>query len=356
MSRSSLVPSLNPRSTVSGMAKWVLAAQLCALLGLAWTLQACCCGVVPPKPGPPGSISGQIQRPLAVGPGAITVYAVDALTGHGYAITRVSATESSYHLAVPPGEYHVVARMDNDPFSAGGYTFNVACSSSGVPCGGNANNHTTVFVRVDSKQDVSGIDIGDWATAAVQMEVWYIDVDGSPLALNPQVSPSPKSLASRALPDAPAPGTSGLFTSRIGFVSLQVPSSWAEVTPPASIQYPSEVYFSNEQVKTPLALDSQGVWLTIWSLGTGCPFPDWRYATARSTVKMQGGTNHFFYEDPPPRDGPQPFTGYSVRGGAFVFGDTCDEFVFTGVTRNALENNLPAFFGLVESAVFARPT
>jgi hypothetical protein len=340
------------------VAKLILAAQVCALVGLAWTLQACCCGVVPPKPGPPGSISGQILRPPAAIPGGLSVYAVDALNwGANYVTTRVAATESSYRLAVPPGEYFVVARMDSDPLSAGGHTFNVECSSLNVPCGGNANNYSTTFVRVESKQDVTGIDIGDWGTDRVQGVIWNVDVEGgSPLALDLQVSPSPKSLASRPLPDVPPPDTSGLFTSRIGYVSFQVPSGWAEVMPPASIQYPSEVYFSNEQVNTPLALDSQGVWLTIWSLGTGCPFPDWRYATARSTVKMQGGTNHFFYEDPRPRDGPQPFTGYSVRGGAFVFGDTCDEFVFTGVTRDALENNLPAFFGLVERATFARPT
>ena len=338
------------------MAKLVLAAQVCALVGLAWTLQACCCGVVPPKPGPPGSISGQILRPPAAIPRGLSVYAVDALIGlANYVMTRVSATDSSYRLAVPPGEYHVVARMDNDPLSAGGHTFNVECSSLPVPCGGNANNYTTTFVRVESKQDVSGIDIGDWGTDAVQRLIWSIDMDGSPLSLNPQDSPSPKSLASRPLPDVPPLDTSRVFTSPLISVSFPVPSGWAEVKPPAAFQYPSEVYFSNERVNAPLALDSQGVWLTIWYLGVGCPFPDWRYATARSTVKMQGGTNHFFFEDPPPRDGPQPFTGYSVRGGAFVFGAYCEEFVFTGVTRGALDNNLPAFFGLVESAVFSRP-
>ncbi len=318
------------------MAKLVLAAQVCALVGLAWTLQACCCGVVPPKPGPPGSISGQIQRPPAANPGGLSVYAVDALIGRGnYVMTRVPATESSYRLAVPPGEYHVIARMENDPLSAGWYPQS--------------------YVRVDSRQDLSGIDIGDWGTDAAQWQIWSIDVDGSPLSLDPQVSPSPKSLASRPLPTVPSPGTSGLFTSPIVGVSFGVPNGWAEVKPPPSVQYPSEVYFSNERVSTPLALDSQGVWLTIWVLGVGCPFPDWRYATARSTVKMQGGTNHFFFEDPPPKVGLQPFNGYSVRGGAFVFGSYCDEFVLTGVTPEALDNNLPAFFSLVEGTVFSRP-
>ena len=338
------------------MARVVLAAQMCAVALLAWSLPACCCGPLPPKPGPPGFISGEIQRPPTTTPVALAVYAVDALnSGANYVVTYVPATESTYQLVVPPGEYHVVARMDNDPLAAGGFTFNVMCSASGT-CGGNAGNHTLFFVRVESEQSVSGITIGDWGTGNAQALIWYVDVSGSPLSLTPQVSPSPRQLASRQLPAVSSTDATIGYTSSLLGASLQIPVGWAEIKPPPSVLYPTERYFANQPVHDPLALDSQGVWLTTQiRTGQGCPFPDWRYATSRATITMQGGANHFFFEDPPPRGGPQPFAGYTVRGGTFVFGN-CVEFIFTGVTREALENNLVPFFLMMESAQFVPPS
>jgi hypothetical protein len=331
--------------------------RLSALAILAWSLQACCCGVPPPKPGPPGSIAGGISSPLGGQPGPLTVYAVNSdamdVDGHArYIATHVSALAATYTLAVPPGDYKVVARLDSKPTSGAGYTFNVGCTMQQT-CGGNAGNTALVRVRVESMQSVSGVDVGDWGGRESARVLWSIDSLGTLLPLNPEASPSPKSLPSRPFP-TPSPDPSAESTSSAMGLTVLLPPTWGGVKEPNDNGYSNDVYVANEKVSSPLELDNAGVWLNV-ELGIqhGCPFPDWRYATARATVRMQGGSNHFFFEDPTPRDGPQPYTGYSVRGGEFVFGN-CIEFTMTASTQSALDDNLPTFAAIVQSARFAQ--
>jgi hypothetical protein len=337
----------------------VLAIRLCAFVGVAWTLQACCCGVAPPKPGPPGAITGLIHYAPNAAPADLAVYAIDQDSLYygraTYVVSHVSATDTSYSLVVPPGIYFVVARLDSDPLSSAGYTFHMACSQSSYPCGANATDYAITPVRVDTTAVIAGIDVGDWGTIPARRLLWDVDMYGSPASLVPRYSPSPKSLASRPFPPPSTDPTQPFTTQRLG-MTLQVPNNWHAFTPPLNDNgYFNEAYFANETATSPLGLDSNGIFLTIRVHGgSGCPFPDWRFATARATVKMQGGSNHFFFEDPPPRDGSQPFTGYSVRGGDFVFGN-CAEFILTGTTRQALDDSLPAFAALVETAAFVMP-
>jgi hypothetical protein len=323
------------------------------LVVAAWVLQACCCGVPPPKPGPPGSISGQIHYPPAGKPGALVVYALSAIPTIGdaakYTSIHVAATESSYTLPVPPGEYYVIARLDSDPVSAGGFTSDTWCSPA---CTANSGNHAPEIVRVESKQDVVKIDVGDWGTDEVRRLIWSIDIHGSPLSSSPEVSPLAKSLPSRPLAGKAFTGPTAVATSAGMGLTVRLPVGWVPFNAPTDNGSGNDAYVTNEPVTSPLALDSQGIWLTVheW-IETGCPFPDWRFTTARATVPMQGASNHFFFEDPAPRDGSQPFTGYSVRGGDYVLGN-CIEFTMTGASQAALESNLPAFAAVVQGARF----
>ena len=338
----------------------MLPVRICALAGLAWTLQACCCGgLPPPSPGPPGAITGLVRYAPNAAPADLAVYAIDQYSLYygraTYVVSHVSAADTSYSLTVPPGIYFVVARLDSDLLSSGGYTFHMACAQSSYPCSSSAPDYAISPVRVDATAVIAGIDVGDWGTAPARRLIWDVDMYGSPASLVPHYSPSPKSLASRSFPLASTDLTQ-TFTSQSMGLTVQLPPNWHAFIPPLNDNgYFHEAFFSNETVKSPLGLDSRGVWLTARIHdSSGCPFPDWRYATARATVKMQGGSNHFFFEDPQPRDGSQPFTGYSVRGGDFVFGN-CAEFIMTGTTQQALDNNLPAFAALVETAVFTVP-
>ncbi len=318
-------------------------------------MQACCCGVAPPKPGPPGAITGLIRYPPNTAPGDLSVYAIDqysSVDATTYTVSRVLAGDTSYRIDVPPGIYYVVARFDRDPLRLGGYTFHIACS---VSCDTEAANYNLPTLRVESTAVIADIEVGDWGLIQPPILMWDVDMYGSPASLIPHYSPSPKTLASRSFPPASFDPTLSFAKQSMG-LALRVPAGWQTVTPAfAATPYFTEAYFTNEAVTSPLGLDSSGVWLTTRIIfESGCPFPDWRYATARATVKMQGASNHFFFEDPRPRDGPQPFTGYSVRGGDFVFGN-CAEFILTGSTQQALDDNLPAFAALVETAKFTMP-
>lgn len=341
------------------MARLVLAVQLFVLVGLAWTMQSCCCGVAPPKPGPPGAITGLIQYAPNAAPADLSVYAIDQYSlDYGqasYVESHVSAADGSYSLVVPPGIYFVVARLDSDPLSSAGHTFHIACSQSSYPCGANSTNYAISPVRVDTTAVIAGIDVGDWGTLPARRLIWDVDMYGSPASLVPHYSPSPKSLAARSFPPPSANPTQPFASPAMG-LTLQMPVGWHAFTPPLNGNgYFNEVYFANETATSPLGLDSNGIFLTVRvHSSSGCPFPDWRFATARATVKMQGGSNHFFFEDPQPRVGSQPFTGYSVRGGDFVFGN-CVEFIMTATTQQALDDNLPAFAAVVETATFAEP-
>jgi hypothetical protein len=341
------------------VAKLVLAIQVCALMGVALTLQACCCGGLPlPSPGPPGAITGLIDWAPTDTPADLAVYAIDSYSQAGaktYAMTHVSAGNPSYSIQVPPGVYYVAARLDSAPMTIGAYTFHVACVQT-ASCDTTVSTYALPTVRVESTAVMAGIDIGDWGMAQARHLILTVDLYGSPASLIPHYSPSPKALASRSFPPASNDLTQTI-TRQIMGLTARFPAGWHEIQLPQDGYGYSEnaAYFSNEAITSPLGLDSSGVWMTAVVLySSGCPFPDWRYATARATVPMQGGSNHFFFEDPQPSDGPQPFSGYSVRGGDFAFSD-CVDFIMIAPTQQALDANLPLFAALVETAAFFQP-
>jgi hypothetical protein len=354
--------------TVGAVARLAPAARMCALAGLTWTMQACCCGsptggFTPPTAGPPGTITGQIFRPFNDPPTGLEVYALEGVSLYYqrpllYAATHVPATASSYSLTLPAAGYLVVARLDGELLRGGGATYFTKCALRADCDQSKAGHSVLVAVQVESGKLVSGVNIGDWGQLNIEPIFWNIDTNGSPLPEQPWLPPTPQSLPIRSLTSAPSTGPTAGFTSSYLGVTLQMPIDWAQVKPPKSIAYFSfslGVYFANERVSTPLALDGTGIWLTIRNDGSGgCLGPDWRYATSRTTVTIQGSGTDFAFEDPPPRDGPQPFVGYTVRGCAFSFGGYV-EFILTGASKDAFEHNLDAFLGMIEGAQFVAP-
>jgi hypothetical protein len=332
------------------------------LIGLVWILQACCCGgPYAPAPGPPGSIAGSLQFPPPGKSQALAVYAVDSfgLDRNGfaaYAMTRVVPPDTTYVLAVPPGIYEVVARLDSDPRSSAGYMANSSLNR----------------VRVETRQTVTGINIGDWGAPDSQRVIWDVDVHGSPLPASPQPAASPKSLPSRPMPTEPSPALSGEFASTVSGARFPIPVGWREIKPPYPISVnPNDNYFANESVSSPLSLDGSGVWLTVrWDIQQSCPAPDWRLASAQTTVSAQTdarsrggpliGHEYLYFEDPSGA-AVQPFTGYSLRGAAshYLTGlnpvPDCIEFAFTGVGQSGLESNLPAIAAILQGTSFTSP-
>ncbi len=321
-------------------------APTAALIGLAWTMPACCCGVPPPKPGPPGSISGQVvftdpEQPKAVAVYAVDTYAADFDGRSPYVIARLTPPQTQFTLSVPPSEYKVVARLDSDPISAAGYTFLLGAAEPG--------NHALMRVRVESKQAITGINVGDWGGDDSRRTLMAIDVHGSPLTLHPA---SPKSVPSRRLPAGSHEPITYVSKPSSGY-GLQLPGSWLALT--VGISGGNDDYYANEDVVSPLQLDSHGIWLTVrWYIELGCPTVDWRYATARIGVRIQGTTDDFYFENPSGPLGVQPFTGYVLRGGHTAFGN-CLAFIFTGTTKQALESNLPDIAGILSTATFVKP-
>lgn len=357
----------------------VTLAPILGLVGLAWILQACCCGppYTPPS-GPPGSIAGQVLFPPPSRSQALAVYAVDSysMDSNGsirYAVTRVVPPATTYLLAVPPGTYWVVARLDSDPLSSAGYTLDLTCPRFPARCSGGATNSNLVRVSVPSQQKVDGIDIGDWGRPESQSMLWNLDLHGTPLARYYQSPVPPGSLPSRPTPSEPAPDWSGQYVNTPSGARFPLPAGWHEVKPPSSVSpNPNETYVASEGVTSPLSLDSNGVWLTVhWDVGVVCPSPDWSLATAKSRVTMQGGaitrsgvrdgTENFYFENPSADVGVQPFTGYVMWGAgehyasdSYSTGD-CIEFAFTGVTESGLESNLPAVVAILQATTFTSP-
>jgi hypothetical protein len=333
------------------------------LIGLVWIMQACCCGgPYAPAPGPPGSVAGSLQFPVQGKSQALTVYAVDSfgLDRNGfaaYAMTRVAPPVTTYVLAVPPGIYEVVARLDSDPLSSAGYMANSSVNR----------------VRVESRQAVTGINIGDWGAPDSLRVIWDVDVHGSPLPASLEPTPSPKLLPSRPIPSEPSPELSGEFASTVSGARFPIPTGWQEIKPPYPMSVnPNDNYFSNEAVASPLALDPRGVWLTVrWDIQEPCPDPDWRFATdqarvvAQTNARSRGGPlvghQFLYFEDPAGRANVQPFTGYSLWGAAshYLTGlnpiPDCIEFIFTATTSTARDSNLATIGAILQSATFTNP-
>jgi hypothetical protein len=292
-------------------------------------------------------------RPNSKPPTPFVVYAVSV----GYFAAHFPATASSYSLSVPPGVYGVVARFDDEPLRGGGWTYGTQCAATRGCDPAKTPRHEIVFpVRVESEQVVTGIDIRDWESKEVRQVLWNLDTSASPLRQHPEVPPpSPQPLASRAISPTPSTTATKTFTLGHNWGQLKLPVDWSEVKLPPAFDdiytsKPDELYFANEKVKSPLELDGKGTWMTLRTIDNPrCPDPDLTFATSKATFPMQFGSTDLFFEDPPPRDGPQPFVGYKVRG-CTKTSSLAYEYIFTGVTKAALEDNLGAFFGVMASA------
>jgi hypothetical protein len=278
-----------------------------ALMALAWVLQACCCasGVNYPSPGPPGLITGKVLFAAPGKPQPLTVYAVDnrhyASGQIYYATTRVEPPASTYAMVVPPGAYYVVARLDSDAATFGGYTENMSCNSSHGYC---ARGLSLLNVWIDSPKTVGGIDIGDWGTPVIQDLGWTIDTLGAPQLDPTQPTPSPTSPAFRQLPAAPDNLSARQAVSTVFGVSFRVPEAWHMVKPPHEQWAMHNVYAANESVTSPQALDGNGVFLRVTWGDFACVSPDWRYVVSRTQVAMEPGVETFYFEDPPSGAGP----------------------------------------------------
>ncbi|HYL08204.1 MAG TPA: hypothetical protein VEU76_06620 [Candidatus Udaeobacter sp.] len=306
---------------------------------------ACCCGVQI-KPGPAATISGNVLFPNGTPPQGVAVYAIDEypsdIGAHGtYVMVDLAPPATAFSLSVPPGYYRLVARLDSDPLSAWAHCFP---NEPGV----------VEFVTALANQVVTGVDINCWQTTSntASSLLWNIDTSGSPLTTS---YPRAKQVASRVLPAAAAPATTTSFSARWSGVRVMLPSSWTVLHYP-NPNFGSADFYANEEVTSPLQLDGNGVLLNIeWLIAQPCPGPDWRYATARTRIEMQGGAQDFYFEDPSGPLNSQPFTGYVLHGGRVAHSD-CLELYFTGRTQRALESNLGLVEWIVNSATFGPRT
>jgi hypothetical protein len=323
-----------------------------ALIGFAITLPACCCGggaggVPLTSPVGTGSISGRLLLLSSAAPRATAIYAVRLLGQASYVVaapryvmTRVDPSVTTYGLTVPNGYYFVIARSDSDPLGFGGYTNRI---HDKVVNGGDTG---LAVVAVGPQQVASGVDIGDWGTADSLTQGWWIDVNGLPLLDPSQPSPSDFPVPARQLPAWNPPLSSNYIQTPFGARFL-LPVGWSQVKGPASTAS-TGAFFANETVASPLNLDDNGVWLSVVHGGDSCDYSDRRFAVAVTNVSMFDGPEVFYFEDPPPRAGPQPFEGYGLSGGAVHgAGKQCIRFTFVGVTRNAFESNLATIGSLL---------
>jgi hypothetical protein len=326
-----------------------------ALLGLFWSTPACCCGggsgAPYPALGPPGTISGSIAQVAGAG-GPLTVYAIDSRDRRyslHFVLTRVPAGQSTYEISVAPGFYRIVARLDADPASAAGDLLTIQCPTPGFEpdCG----QPTLKAVRVDSQKPTLGADIADWGNPYAMYVLRNLDLYGVAIDASP---PSVPAFQQRFIPQTPAPALDQQIDTGLG-VRLALPGSWSSVQVPIIDRTVSENgaerYFANENVRSPLALDSNGVWLSvIWDDTAPCSFPSPRFISAGAQVARPESTGWFYFGEP---DGPtqvQPFKGYSVMGGFRLRGDACMDFVFETSTSAARDANLPLFAAIAMNA------
>jgi len=149
--------------------RWILIALA------SWVLATLACNAPPPTPVAPrpsvqptrpstalptrpplqGSIGGKLCYPGSEIP-PMTVYAVDPSTGRSFKIKQ-GAREASYRIqSILPGTYVVYAWLDDGKLG-GSYSKAVPCGLS-VDC----KDHSLIPVKVNTGQDVTGIDVCDW--------------------------------------------------------------------------------------------------------------------------------------------------------------------------------------------------
>src|SRR4029077_8738982 len=90
-------------------------------------------------------------------------------------------------------------------------------------------------------------------------------------------SPSVAAFQQRFIPQTPVPVLDQQLDTGLG-VRLELPRGWSSVEVPiidrSISENGAEHYFANESVRSPLALDSNGVWLSlIWDDTVPCSFP-----------------------------------------------------------------------------------
>jgi hypothetical protein len=328
------------------------------LISLVWSMPACCCGGnQPPSPGPPGTISGNIQFPDGTKPTPLAVYALDWDTSAppftAYLITRVGPPASNYQITAPPGDYALVARLDSDPLSVGGY---VTCHSS-------ACTPSLTTVRLSAGQALTHVDISNWGSSEAESAIWRIDMFGLIMSIPASSSASATRLASptalpiRQRPQGPTPAlpverelTSTAIANNQR-IHLDLPANWYEVVGPThQLGEVSIYYFANEKVRSPISLDANGVVMVVEDL---CPAIDTTKLTAQASFfNTQQGMAHFYFLD---RDRPaagQPFVGFEYLG-TKIASPGCLFFEFAGATRIARDSNLVMFDQIVFQARYA---
>jgi hypothetical protein len=328
------------------------------LISLAWSMPACCCGgPEPPSPGPPGTISGSIQFPAETQPAPLAVYALDQDRSRpgftAYFITRIGPPASSYEIGLPPGDYALVARLDSDPLSAGGY---ITCHSS-------ACTPFLTSVRLNAGQALTHIDIANWGSSYGASAIWGVDMFGSMMSVpatssaSATTATSPMALPVRQRPQGPTPPLPAerelpsIYQGNDMRIRLDLPANWYEIDGPAQpLADASIYYFANEEVKSPLSLDANGV---VMLLEDFCPPINVSNLSAQASFfNTQQGVAHFYFLD---RDGPaagQPFEGFEYLG-TKVGSPGCLFFEFAGATRMARDSNLVTFDQIVFQARYA---
>lgn len=332
-----------------------------ALAAFGFFSPACCCGASPYPSGPPGHISGQIYFATGMKPSRLAVYAVQYITSYSvrYAMTEVDPPARTYDLSVPPGGYQVVARLDSDPLSAAGYlvcgTFNcepVMTRAGPITCRGIDCQPYLSVVDVKPGQVVDHVNVGGWGSRYARNLLWSVDVAGTPLPEAPSI-PTPKPLPVRFLPAASVGAlpaqfeVRNVFDARIPLATLQLPADWHAIAEPArEVDNSNRQDFSNREVRSPLALPPDGIWLTVdFTDNVGCTWLASPYATAQAGFD---GTTLYF-EGPRSAVGAQPFSGYAVV--ALKRATPCLLLRFTASSSESLESSLPTVLAIVQQAI-----
>ena len=288
-----------------------------------------------------------------------------------YVLTWVDPPARSYQMSVPPGDYDVVARFDRDPLSAAGH---LVCPS--INCGPTMTRAGLVTCRtadcqpvlaavhVDAGQGVTAIDVGGWGSLNALDVLWNVDQHGAPGPITrerptPGATPSsPAQVPVRLMPPASSdalPVEFGLpyeydLNEMIGRIDL--PAGWRQVANPArAVDSISTVDFSNQAVRSPLALGDGGIWLNVQTHYYSCWPVSLVGETATATVTTNQGPATFYFEDPHSAQGRQPYSGYALTGArSWGARGGCLVFRFTAPSEPVLDADLPSFLAIVEQA------
>ena len=271
-----------------------------------------------------------------------------------YLVTYLEPPATNYQIEAPPGDYQVVARFDTDPLSVGGY---IMCSTAAC------TPYLTVL-RLNAGRNMSGVDIAGWGSRYAAQLLLHIDLFGSPIPSPELSSPSPTAqdttqtaspLPVRQLPHGPTPALpaphefpSYYFQSSHLTIRVDLPSDWHEIQEPLPSPTDTTYYFVNEDVQSPMSLDSKGVFLVLREY-PGC-FLNLTGATAQAGFfNTPQGMAHLYFRDPQGTGGRQPFHGFEYFGTKEA-GGGCFYLDFKSVTEPARESNLLLFDQIIFQA------